>query len=65
MVPSSRITVKMQNNLKRLIEEQDGQDLVEYGLLVVVVALGAVAALTTFQNAIGTAWASISAMLSN
>jgi pilus assembly protein Flp/PilA len=55
----------MKNNLKRLIKQQEGQDLVEYGLLIAVVALGAVAALTTFQAAIGAAWASISAMLSN
>jgi Flp pilus assembly pilin Flp len=55
----------MKDFLKRLIEEQRGQDLVEYGLLIAIVALGAVAALATFQTAIGTAWASISAMLSN
>jgi pilus assembly protein Flp/PilA len=55
----------MKNNLRRLIREQNGQDLVEYGLLIAIVALGAVAALTAFQTAIGTAWAAISAMLSN
>ena len=51
--------------LKQLIDDCEGQDLVEYALLVAVVALGAVAALTAFQHAIGTAWTAISNKLSS
>ena len=44
----------MMNLLKRLWQEEEGQDLVEYGLLLVLVSLGAVAAiihrLTTGRN---------------
>jgi pilus assembly protein Flp/PilA len=38
----------------------DGQDLVEYGLLIALVALGLIAALTNFQGAIGDVWQNIS-----
>lgn len=51
--------------IPRLVKESDGQDLVEYGLLVAVVALGMVAALTVFQAAITSAWTTISNSLSN
>jgi Flp pilus assembly pilin Flp len=55
----------MKNSLKRTIAAQDGQDLVEYALLVAIVALGCVVALNTFSGIIGAAWASIAAMLSS
>ena len=57
--------------LKRLIKpilsasDCDGQDMVEYALLIAIVALGAVAALNNFQNVIQSAWAAISNNLSN
>ena len=51
---------KKMNELKRFVSDCDGQDLVEYGLLVAVVALGCVAALTGFQNIIGNVWSMIS-----
>ncbi len=50
--------------LKKFIYECDGQDLVEYALLVAIVALGSVAALTAFQSALTAAWAAISRNLS-
>ena len=50
---------------KRLINEQNGQDLVEYALLAAVVALGSVAALNAFSTIINTAWTAISAKLSS
>ena len=37
----------MKNLLKRLWQEEEGQDLVEYGLLVVLIALAATAAMNT------------------
>ena len=45
---------------KLFINDSDGQDLVEYALLVAVVAVGAIAALNGFQNAIGNVWTAIS-----
>jgi pilus assembly protein Flp/PilA len=50
--------------LKRLIDDCDGQDLVEYSLLAAVVAIGAIAALTGFQNVIANVWTTISNNLS-
>jgi Flp pilus assembly pilin Flp len=53
----------MKNTLKRLWHEQEGQDLVEYGLLVVLVALGAVAAMGSLATAISTAFGSAASNL--
>jgi pilus assembly protein Flp/PilA len=50
--------------LKRFTHDTNGQDLVEYALLVAVVALGAVAALSALQVVITSIWTSISASLS-
>lgn len=52
------------STLKQLIEDCDGQDLVEYALLVAVVALGAVAALAAFTDILAAAWITISTNLS-
>jgi Flp pilus assembly pilin Flp len=46
--------------LRSLITDCEGQDLIEYALLVSIVALGAVAALTNFQNVIKNVWNSLS-----
>ena len=43
-----------------LIGECEGQDLVEYCLLIAVVALGSVVALAQFQNVIGNVWSAFS-----
>jgi pilus assembly protein Flp/PilA len=50
--------------LKRLLYESDGQDLVEYALLVGIVALGATVALQGFSNQIANVWNTISSTLS-
>jgi len=42
----------MKNLLKRLWQEESGQDLVEYGLLVVLVALAAISTMGTLASAI-------------
>jgi len=42
----------MQNLMKRLWQEEEGQDLVEYGLLLVLVALVAVASISTIGSAV-------------
>jgi pilus assembly protein Flp/PilA len=44
------------NMLKRLWQEEEGQDLVEYGLLVVLIALGAIAAMTNLASGISDAF---------
>jgi Flp pilus assembly pilin Flp len=46
--------------LKRLIRDCEGQNIVEYGLLAAIVALGAVTALNSFQNIIKNVWAALS-----
>jgi Flp pilus assembly pilin Flp len=49
---------------KLFFSECDGQDLVEYALLVGIVAIGATVALQGFQNQIATVWQTISSTLS-
>jgi Flp pilus assembly pilin Flp len=46
--------------LKRFFDEYDGQDLVEYCLLIALVALACVAALNNFQGVIANVWQTIS-----
>ena len=48
---------------KRLWNEQEGQDLVEYALLVVLVALAAVTAMSSLASNISSAFANASATL--
>ena len=51
--------------LKRLWQEEEGQDLVEYGLLVVVIALFAVAAMGNLAKAIASAFSNAASNLSS
>ncbi|MGO9275886.1 MAG: Flp family type IVb pilin [Terriglobia bacterium] len=44
----------MRKALRRLWQEDEGQDLVEYGLLIVLVALASIAAMQTVASAINT-----------
>lgn len=53
----------MRNLLRRLWREEEGQDLVEYALLVVLVALGAVVAMQSLASAISDAFSNASANL--
>jgi pilus assembly protein Flp/PilA len=46
----------MKNLLVRLWNEEEGQDLVEYALLVALLALGATGAMSTLAGSIGTAF---------
>jgi pilus assembly protein Flp/PilA len=45
------------------IAEQEGQDLVEYALIIALIALGCVAGLNTLATKIGTAFSNIGANL--
>ncbi len=53
----------MKNLLLRLWKEEDGQDLTEYALLVVLVGLASVAAMGTLSAAISKAFSSAAACM--
>ena len=53
----------MKKLLKRLWQEEEGQDLVEYGLLIVLVGLGAIVSMKSLASAISTAFANASTQL--
>jgi len=55
----------VRRKIQDFIAEQSGQDLVEYGLLAALIALGSVAALSAFQGVISTSWSTIASMLSD
>jgi Flp pilus assembly pilin Flp len=49
--------------LKRCWREDEGQDLVEYSLLLAFIALAAVSVLTSVQSNISTVWSSINSAM--
>ena len=51
--------------LKAFLEEEGGQDLVEYSLLLAFIALAAIALLSSAGGSIKTIWTSINANLTN
>lgn len=53
----------MKNLLKKLWPEEEGQDLTEYALLVVLIALAAVAAMNGLATAITSTFSSVAANL--
>jgi pilus assembly protein Flp/PilA len=55
----------MKNLLKNLINEDSGQDLIEYALVAALVGLGAVASMKSLSNSIGTAFNGVGTALSN
>ncbi|HEV2616969.1 MAG TPA: hypothetical protein VGU63_10210 [Candidatus Acidoferrales bacterium] len=55
----------MKNLLKRLWQEEEGQDLVEYGLLVVLVGLGAIAGMSTLASDINSTFGTAGGTLTN
>ncbi|HEV2423993.1 MAG TPA: Flp family type IVb pilin [Terriglobia bacterium] len=56
--------VPMKSFLTRLWQEEQGQDLTEYGLLLVLVALAAITSMSTLANAIKTVFSTAAANLS-
>jgi len=54
----------MKDQLKRLWQEVDGQDLTEYALLLVLIALAAVTAIKGLATAISSTFASVATNLS-
>jgi pilus assembly protein Flp/PilA len=55
----------MQSAMKRLWKEDEGQDLVEYGLLVVLISLFAIAAMQGLAGGISDAFSNASAQLTS
>jgi len=55
----------MKNLLKRLWEEDEGQDLVEYGLLIFLIALAAVASMKGLASSISTVFNSAATSLTS
>jgi pilus assembly protein Flp/PilA len=55
----------MKTLLVRLWREQEGQDLTEYALLLALVALGAIAAMSSLGNAINSAFGNATNTLTN
>lgn len=51
------------NTMKRLWQEEEGQDLVEYGLLVVLISLFAVVAMKGLANGISDAFSNATVQL--
>jgi Flp pilus assembly pilin Flp len=52
------------SELRALWQEEDGQDMVEYSLLLAFIALAAVGLLSNIKSSISTIWTSISSTLS-
>ena len=56
---------KIMKHLLRLWEEEQGQDLVEYALLVVLISLGAVASMKALAQAVSDAFSNAGANLTS
>ncbi len=55
----------MQNTLVRLVNEEDGQNLIEYALIAGIIALGAITAMTGLKNQLINAFNTIGNQLQN
>lgn len=54
----------MKNALRRLWQEEEGQDLTEYALLLVLIALVCISAMNTLASSIGNVFSNAAANLS-
>ena len=57
--------LKLYVKLQDLLSREEGQDLVEYALVVAIIALGAVAAMKTVATSISTEFSVIESIFSN
>jgi pilus assembly protein Flp/PilA len=55
----------MKNMIKRLWKEEEGQDLVEYGLLIVLISLFAVTAMSSLASGISDAFSNATAQMTS
>jgi Flp pilus assembly pilin Flp len=51
--------------LRGLFAEEDGQDMIEYGLVISLVVIGGIASYQAFQNQIGAALNTLGAAITN
>jgi pilus assembly protein Flp/PilA len=58
-----KLYMKMQNLKEAVIRNQSGQDLIEYALVVSLIALAATAGMTTVATKIGTAFTAVGTKL--
>jgi len=58
-----KLYIKMQGLKAALVKDQSGQDLIEYALVVALIALAATAGMKTVATAIGTAFTSVGTKL--
>jgi pilus assembly protein Flp/PilA len=59
------LLIKMFVKFQDLVSREEGPDLVEYALIIALIALGATAAMKTLATGIGAAFTSISTQLSS
>ena len=59
------LMLKMYINVKNFVEREEGQDLVEYALVVALIALGAIAGMTALAAEINSAFDTVSTTLGN
>jgi pilus assembly protein Flp/PilA len=59
----NNLILRLYVNLRSLIRGEDGQDLVEYALIVALVGFGATAALQTLGSGLNSAFTTISTTL--
>jgi pilus assembly protein Flp/PilA len=57
------VTWKLYFALRALIEREEGQDLVEYALIVALIALAATAGMSTLADAINSAFSHLGSLL--
>jgi len=53
------LSIKVQNTVQSILARQEGQDLIEYALVVALVALGATAGMKVLATAINVAFTNI------
>jgi pilus assembly protein Flp/PilA len=58
-----KLYLKLQNLKDSLIRDESGQDLIEYALVVSLIALAATAGMTTIATKIGTAFTAVGTKL--
>lgn len=57
--------MKIQQIFAALVSDESGQDLVEYALVVALIALGSIATMKTLSGAITTAFTNVGTTLTN
>ena len=59
------LMIKMYLTAKALIEREEGQDLVEYALVVALIAFGAITSMKFLSSSLNNAFSSVAATLSS